>query len=271
MITRIITGLVLLIVLGLALYFGGWFFSILWISAVCVAMYEMFRALSQAGHRPIAWPTWVAVLVSVPCFLLLHSKTGISILLMTLFAAFIVVCLTVMFRHNPKLDDMLVSILPLFSIAVPGMSLLAMTRLEPKVLQQVFLSLAFFVPIVGDATAYFVGIRYGRVKLNEPISPKKTVEGAVGGLVGSLLTAIAIYLIFVAFTSQLPPFWHFPLLGLLGGIVSQTGDLFASMVKRHCQVKDYGQLFPGHGGMLDRLDSILFMAVMVYIYQLFML
>ena len=65
----------------------------------------------------------------------------------------------------------------------------------------------------------------------------------------------------------MPPLWHFAVIGLVGGIVGQIGDLFASLVKRHCGVKDYGTIFPGHGGMMDRLDSVLFVALLVYMYQ----
>ena len=83
-----------------------------------------------------------------------------------------------------------------------------------------------------------------------------------------MLTAFAIYLITLTFTSSLPGVWHFVLIGLIGGLVGQVGDLFASIIKRHSQVKDFGHIFPGHGGMLDRLDSILFVAVFVYIYQM---
>jgi phosphatidate cytidylyltransferase len=69
--------------------------------------------------------------------------------------------------------------------------------------------------------------------------------------------------------ARLPAWWEYLLLGLFGGVVGQMGDLFASLVKRHSGLKDFSDLFPGHGGMLDRLDSVLFMAVLMYCYRLF--
>ena len=133
--------------------------------------------------------------------------------------------------------------------------------------QRTFISLAFFIPVLGDSFAYFAGVRYGRVKLVPEVSPKKTVEGAVAGLVGSIVAAIVIYLIATMISRLNVSFYHFLILGFLGGIIGQLGDLFASIVKRHCDVKDFGHIFPGHGGMMDRLDSILFVAVLVYLYQ----
>jgi len=89
-----------------------------------------------------------------------------------------------------------------------------------------------------------------------------------------VLAAVIIFLLTLWLCNEetrsfLPKWWHYPILGLVGGFVGQMGDLFASLVKRHCGLKDYSSLFPGHGGMLDRLDSVLFMAVLMYCYRLF--
>ena len=98
------------------------------------------------------------------------------------------------------------------------------------------------------------------------------MAGAVAGLVGSEITGLVIWWIVYTATggaanSAMPPLWHFAVIGVVGGVVGQIGDLFASLVKRHCGVKDYGTIFPGHGGMMDRLDSVLFVALLVYLYQ----
>lgn len=270
MTTRVITGAGLIVLLLTVLYFGGWAFSVVWIAAVLIAMAEEFSVLKKAEHRPVAWPTWAALIVSIPCFLMLGHVEAISILIAVVTVTFFVVCTVVLFRSNPRLDDMMFSLMPLFTVALPGMCMLALNRL-PSSLQRVLLLLSFFVPTMGDMVAYFVGVRHGRVKLNPVISPKKTVEGALGGLIGSTLTAVVIYFLAGPLGYSQFPVWHFVLIGLIGGVVGQVGDLFASMVKRHCGVKDFGTIFPGHGGMMDRLDSILFVTVFVYIYYLIML
>ena len=126
----------------------------------------------------------------------------------------------------------------------------------------------------GDTFAYFVGSAIGGPKLCPHISPNKTVAGAAGGLVGSIVCAVVAGRIFtLCFPdfSGFPPIWGDMLCGLFGGIAGQMGDLFASMVKRHCKVKDFGHIFPGHGGMLDRLDSVVFTAIIVYSYRVILL
>ena len=110
----------------------------------------------------------------------------------------------------------------------------------------------------GDVAAYFTGLRFGRKKLLASVSPKKTVEGSIGGLLGSTLTAALCAHFF-----SLPLIVFIPL-GVLTGALGQIGDLFESLVKRVADVKDSGSIMPGHGGMWDRLDGIYFSAPFFY-------
>ena len=267
MTSRILTGAALFALLILALYFSGWVFALLWITCVCIAMYEIFHALSQAGHRPVAWPTWIALIAAIPGFLLLTDVGSLLLLVIIVVSTSILVSTFIIFRDNPRLEDLLVSVLPLFAVAIPGMSLLGITQLETIQEQRLIMSLAFFIPVVGDSLAFLVGSRFGKIKLNPPISPNKTLEGSVAGLAGSILAAVIIFAVGKLSGSVMPRFTHFLILGLIGGYAGQIGDLFASLVKRHCKIKDFGHIFPGHGGMLDRLDSILFAGTVVYLYQ----
>ena len=126
---------------------------------------------------------------------------------------------------------------------------------------------------MNDTFALFVGKAMGKRKLIPGISPNKTVAGAVAGLAASVVFSVAIPLAVVAvdrhFSGNVAmtmpaPWWAFAIFGLVAGVISQLGDLTASLVKRYCGIKDYGKLFPGHGGMMDRLDAILFTAAAVY-------
>lgn len=129
-------------------------------------------------------------------------------------------------------------------------------------------NLLVFLPLCiafgSDTFALFAGMLFGKHKLSPLVSPKKTVEGAAGGVVGGVLGALLL----CAVGSQVVqgPFWVFPLFfGGVGSVVSQIGDLSFSVIKREFGVKDYGRLLPGHGGILDRFDSVTFVAPFVYL------
>lgn len=144
------------------------------------------------------------------------------------------------------------------------LSCLLRLRMVPSVgMLLVFLPLC--ISFGSDTFAFFAGLLFGKHKLT-PVSPKKTVEGAVGGLIGgvigtALMMAVGSYVLADAF-------WDFKLLvlfGLVGSAISQIGDLSFSVIKREFGVKDYGNLLPGHGGVLDRFDSVTFVAPFVWL------
>ncbi len=127
--------------------------------------------------------------------------------------------------------------------------------------------LAFLGPWITDTFAYFTGMLLGRHKLIPEVSPKKTVEGAIGGTVFCILfTSVYGWLVNQHLAGGLlPPVYIFSVLGFFIAIVSQIGDLIFSLIKRKYGIKDYGIIFPGHGGVLDRFDSIISVSPMVLI------
>lgn len=130
-----------------------------------------------------------------------------------------------------------------------------------------FIWLLVIGSMVTDVFAYFTGVTIGKTKIIPHISPKKTVEGSIGGALGCMLVMIAYgTLVINRAGMEYIPVWHFAILGLLCGVVSQLGDWAASSIKRSVEIKDFGKLIPGHGGIMDRVDSILFVAPLVYIY-----
>ncbi len=139
---------------------------------------------------------------------------------------------------------------------------LGLIRLLPFGREWIFLVLV--VIMAGDTAAYFVGSAVGRRKLYPAISPNKSIEGALGGLVGSLAGAFLVRATFFPQISLVDVFFF----GVVVAAAGQVGDLFESMLKRSCGVKDSGTIIPGHGGILDRLDSLLFAFPLAYYYAL---
>ena len=125
-------------------------------------------------------------------------------------------------------------------------------------------ALIFVCSSVCDVFAYFVGRTLGRHKMAPVLSPKKTIEGAVGGVAGSTLVSWLLSLALSALYPQMHLQLEFILLGICGGLISMIGDLAASAIKRSHNIKDYGRLIPGHGGIMDRFDSIIFTAPVIY-------
>ena len=125
----------------------------------------------------------------------------------------------------------------------------------------------------GDTCAYFAGRAFGKHKLCPVVSPKKTVEGAVGGVLGTMVFGVLITVIYSIAADRMEEFTRsnigvsmyviIALLACVAAVLGIYGDLFASVVKRQCGIKDYGTIFPGHGGILDRFDSVMFIAPFV--------
>ena len=270
MMQRIVTGLGLVALVAVLLYFGGAVMGFAALVCICFAVHEEYGALTLAGHRPVAWPTWTGMILALP----LTMACGTKVIWPLMMAVCIVTMACVLFRGQPRLEDALMSMLPLLTVVLPGMCIIAVAMVEPKELQVVLLCLLFAVPVLCDTLALFVGKAVGGPKFCPAVSPNKTIAGAISGMVGAVLAAIltgvvaAIAVNNPAAEALLPRWWQYLLIGILGGAASQLGDLFASQVKRHCGVKDFSNLFPGHGGMLDRMDSILFMAVVVFSFLL---
>lgn len=135
-----------------------------------------------------------------------------------------------------------------------------------------FILLAFFCSWITDGCALFAGKAFGKHKLYEKVSPKKTVEGAIGGLIGNCLFCVALYFVFLKkfSLSQSIKLWQVIVISLILGVLSIFGDLAASAIKRHHGVKDFGNLLPGHGGVMDRFDSCLFVFPALYSFIILM-
>lgn len=135
-------------------------------------------------------------------------------------------------------------------------------RKEP--LGNYFIWIIFITAWLSDTMAFAVGKKFGRNKLIPEVSPKKTVEGALGGLVGSLVFNMIFGVVCSVVFGRSVYYLELALLAIIAGAMSQLGDLAASCIKREHGIKDFSNLLPGHGGVLDRFDSVLFVAPVVY-------
>ena len=149
-------------------------------------------------------------------------------------------------------------------IALPAAGVLTYGKPHALTLLDVCV-MALVAAFCSDSAALFTGMACGKHKLSPLVSPHKTVEGAVGGLVGGMLGMVIFRIIFYLCTLQPLHIGGCILMGLVGALMGQLGDLSFSAIKRQYGIKDYGRLLPGHGGVLDRFDSVLFAAPVLWL------
>ena len=229
-----------------------------------IGLYEFYRALRQGAHKPFAVVGMAAAaLYYVGVFFLekqvfegnlfLYFVIGLLVLLMVL-------CVTG--YPERSVEDAALTLLGVIYVAV-FFSLLYRIRRQQD--GQFFVWYVFLASWGCDTCAYLAGRAFGRRKLVPELSPHKTVAGAVGGVAGGILLSL-VYTLFIRSHVGMEPVRLFimaALCGLVGAVLSQFGDLFASAVKRKTGIKDYGQLIPGHGGILDRFDSTLMVTPLI--------
>jgi len=270
---RIATGVLIALALIILVCVQGWGLRLAWFVCMAIAIGECYHALAIKGMQPIRWVGMLYALSALPAYLYLGGEDG---LVLAMLACFCIGMGAVVLTGKADLPRAVATVLP---IVYPGFLFSLMFPLQDqpdRMMCVLALVTLFVIPLMGDVGAYFVGCKFGRHKLSPIISPKKTIEGAVGGLVFSTVFGVLCAWVVGLLPQIWPakeilqvnvgPLWHYAVLGLLGGVFAQFGDLTASMIKRYCGVKDYGNIFPGHGGMLDRFDSVLFMSVITYAY-----
>lgn len=274
---RIVTGVILFAAALLLILLQGWTLRIVLLLISVVSLHEMFAALKAAGMNAVRWPAFLfAVLACLQqAFLDRLFFMGDSPLLIAFILCVIAGIISVVFIGKPDYTGMIATVFPILYPGLLYAFLMKLQDLDGRAVSTMALTMAVVVPSANDMFALFVGKAIGKRKLAPEISPHKTVEGSMAGLIASVVFSVAVpYLIVRADVLMnsaqgavtLAPWWLFALFGLIIGALSQVGDLFASLIKRHCGIKDYGKIFPGHGGMMDRLDAILFGSLACYLF-----
>lgn len=175
----------------------------------------------------------------------------------------------VIFHDSVKVDDVMFAFGGTLLIAL-SMTSLTLVSCSDSGFHSFWIVLTLGVPWLADSGAYFAGVYLGKHKLCPTISPKKTIEGAIGGLISGTLGSVLIGLLFLLiYNNAHIKFLPLIIIGLINPIVSIIGDLTFSLIKRSCGIKDFGSIMPGHGGLLDRFDSIILCAPLVFIISQF--
>lgn len=240
--TRVISALVLALICIPSLILGGIFTDILMIAVVLIGCFE-FCTIRKKRFNVLLYPSMVAFVALINVF----NNNQVGLIIFYIIYLFFIA----MIFEDITLDDISSVFMMSIIIGFAVFSVVKMYDRDNGYLMMIYILLASFGC---DIAALFCGMLFGKHKLNERISPKKTVEGAIGGwFFGFILSYVFAWFAF-------PDKLRIPVLiiSLILPIVSQIGDLSFSLIKRNYGVKDFGSIIPGHGGILDRIDSLLF-------------
>ncbi len=256
MVVRILSGIVLVLITGSSLIIGGWYLFGICLAISLIGMVEYYRVVGlQKNILGI-----IGYIGAVACYAYLfagHSELlpfAISIIAIAMLVAYVFT-----FPRN-DIGEVARAFLGVIYVAVM-ISYIYQTRMMPH---GEYLSWIIFICSWGsDTFAYLVGVAFGKHKMTPKLSPKKSIEGAIGGVAGAAaLGALFGFIVQGYIGKNVIPV--FTIASAIGAVVSIFGDLAASAIKRNYGVKDYGKLIPGHGGILDRYDSVIFTAPIVY-------
>lgn len=243
-----------------SLYFGpAWFFPMLAVLACSLAAYELF-AMVASGHTVLRA---YGLLATLGVFAALVVPGARAHLASVVIGGVVIGMLASLSRPEPLEDA---ATRTGWAIAGPiyvGGTFGAIAALFDRPYGGSWVILTLLFSFLSDTAGYFVGRRWGKRKLSPVVSPKKTIEGALGGLAAGLLSGMVLSLTLL---SPVLPLWHAVPLALLATAAGQAGDLCESLIKRSCGVKDSGTVLPGHGGILDRADAMMFVSVVVWAY-----
>ncbi|UCH51567.1 MAG: phosphatidate cytidylyltransferase [Chloroflexota bacterium] len=252
---RILTAVIGLPLLIAIIWFGEPWFTILIAVMAVLGSWEFYRMTRQAKIQPITYfgMAWVLLLVISP-----HCPYSPTMPFIITLA--IVIPLVWLLFRSPKEQAFTNWAWTIAGILYIGWMLSYWVEIRSLEAGKELVFLAMFTTFVNDTSAFFVGRAWGKHALAPSISAGKTWEGAIGGLLASVVASLILSIIF-----PLPfNYWQIALLGCIISLFAQLGDLVESLLKRNTGVKDAGKLLPGHGGILDRLDSLIFTGVIVY-------
>lgn len=258
-VTRTLSGIVLLVLMLATIIPGG---NVLFIANMFISLvgvYELYKVLGLEKKIP-----GITGYISVIAYYLLIF-TGKTQYIFTLLIVFLIILLAqyVFMFPEYKTEHVSNAIMCMLYAGVM-LSYIYIVRMGDNGAYTVWL--IFLCSWGSDTCAYLAGVAFGKHKMAPVLSPKKSIEGAVGGVVGAaVLGAVYAAIFFVHIDFKINPVIVFSLICAVGALISMVGDLAASAIKRNHNIKDYGNIIPGHGGIMDRFDSVIYVAPIIWI------
>lgn len=244
---RVSSGIIGFLLLILVVNSGGILLSISLLALSILGIREFFSAVKNLKMSPFDYIGYLGCIIIFLADIFPGVERDLVIT-----SVLIIMLLTLLLGGEKSTSDMGIT---LFGIMYVPFMLFHISYLEGTK----YIWLVFLIAFGSDTFAYFAGNLLGKHKLSPKISPNKTIEGSFGGIIGSLIITI-IYASYM----EIGPIWKLVIMSILTSIISQLGDLVASKIKRMTGIKDFGKLMPGHGGVLDRFDSIILAAPVIY-------
>ncbi len=269
--TRLFSSIVLVALALTTILAGGYVLAAVLLFLALTAYRELMKAckLGAEGKKPngLEWIGYAGIGVYYLFMVFVENKIFLLLVLITILVSFMFLYVFTFPKYRAE------QIMCAFFCAAYAPVMLSFIYLVRSLPYGVYTVWMIFISSwICDSCAYVVGMLTGRHKLAPVLSPKKSIEGALGGIAGSAIVgAVYGYFIVEPVVREQKITWIFVLISALGAVISQVGDLAASAVKRNHDIKDYGKLIPGHGGVMDRFDSVIFTAPMIYFLALLLI
>lgn len=269
--TRIITALlaIIIILVPCFVFLHSFVLPLILGLFAAIAVYEIIKA--TGGKNKILQTVSCITAATVP--MIIHFNIEIPFMPVAIIYVLAYLIIMVPMHKTTKFNDVITALFA--TVAVPcSLSVFVLLRdvyiadseKYTKATGVFLILLAMFSAWMTDTMAYFSGKFLGKHKLCPNVSPNKTIEGAVGGVIGNVIASTVMFLIFDKFFFTMHTFiwWQIIIISAILSVISMFGDLSASMIKRNHGIKDFGNIFPGHGGVMDRIDSCLFVLPALY-------
>lgn len=260
---RIISGLILFPLVAILLIFGNTYVVDVTIAVVAIlSLYEFYKSF-EGKAKPV---TWLGYIAAASISLIHLVPQGMTLKLVGIIIPLSILLLFAIVIHREMKINIFDIAITFFGICYIVIFLMFISIIRENIPQgRILLWYVFFTSWGTDVFAYFVGKSIGKHKFTK-ISPNKTIEGCIGGTIGSVILVLIYTLICNTAFNMNINYIYILLVGIILSLIGQLGDLSASSIKRFNGIKDFSELIPGHGGMLDRIDSIIFIAPFAYLF-----